>query len=170
MEINGVNSQSTHAHPLGKLHPKDNQEPQPAEQESAGQASGTEQTTETSDAEGVLRLLQKGHFKGTSDVRLRINFAEKINAIEAAKLREVAGQKVDGILDSVNTILGTLNTSGDPPPVSNTELPPVDADGDGIIDTYGLPNTASAPAAGTTEEQPDEVTQQRPSGGHSVCL
>ncbi|MHC4643020.1 MAG: hypothetical protein ACYS32_15365 [Planctomycetota bacterium] len=159
MEINGVNSQSTHAHPLGKLHPKEKQEPEPANQASAEQESNTEQTTETSDAKGVIRLLQEGHFKGTSDVRLRINFYEEIAAIDAAKLQEVAEEKVDEILQSVGTIIDSINPPGDPPPVSNAELPPVDADGDGIIDTYGLPNTALVPAGETTEEQPDEVTQ-----------
>jgi hypothetical protein len=157
MEINAVNSQSTHVHPSGKLHPKD-QQPEPAEQTSARQEPGTEQTAESSDAEGVLRLLQEGHFKGTADVRLRINFADKIAAMEAEKLQEVAEEKVDGILDSVNTILGALVPEEESVPASNAELPPVDADGDGIIDTYDLPNTASAPGGVTTEEQPDDLT------------
>lgn len=179
MEINGVNSQSTHVHPLGKLHPKDkqetepteqasaNQEPEAADQTSARQESTVQQTIEDSDAEGVLRLLQEGHFKGTADVRLRINFADKIAALEAQQLQAVAEEKVDGILDSVNTILGALVPEEESPPASNAEplpiakadLQPIDEDGDGVIDTYGLPNTASAPAAGTTEEQPDEVTE-----------
>lgn len=157
MEINGVNSQSTHVHPLGKLHPKDKPEPEPADQE-----SNIEQTTETSDTKGVIRLLQEGHFKGTSDIRLRINFYEEIAAIEAQQLHEVADEKVDSILDSVNTILGTLvpETESPPPnaeplPVANTDLQPLDTDGDGVTDTYGLPNSASEPV----EEQPDEFTQ-----------
>jgi len=157
MEINGVNQQSTNAHPLGKLHPKEKREPEPAEQE-----SNIKQTTETSDAKGVIRLLQQGHFKGTSDVRLRINFYEEIAAIEAAKLQEVAEEKVDSILDSINTILATLvpeeespPSNTDPLPIANTDLQPIDTDGDGITDTYGLPNSASEPV----EEQPDEITQ-----------
>jgi len=165
MEINGVNSH-THVHPLGKLHPKDQQEPEPAEQASTGQEPGTEQTAESSDSEGVIRLLQEGHFKGTADVRLRINFADKIAALEAQQLQAVAGEKVEGILDTVNTILGALVAEEQSPPVSNAEplpianadLQPIDEDGDGIVDTYGLPNTASAPAAGTNEEQPDDLT------------
>lgn len=167
MEINGVNSQSTHAHPLGKIHPKDQQEPEPADQALAGQESNTEQTAESSDSDGVLRLLQEGHFKGTSDVRLRINFSDKIAALEAQQLQAVAEEKVDGILDSVNTILGTLvtetetspTTNTEPLPIANTDIQPIDADGDGVIDTYGLPNSVLGAPAGPAEEQPDEVTQ-----------
>jgi hypothetical protein len=166
MEINAVNSQSTHVHPLGKLHPKDTQQPEPTDQASANQEPNTEQTTETSDAEGVLRLLQQGHFKGTADVRLRINFYDKIAALEAQQLQAVAEEKVDGILDSVNTILGALvpeeesppASNAEPLPAANTDLQPLDTDDDGITDTYGLPNTASAFAGVTTEEQPDDLT------------
>jgi len=155
MEINGVNSQIAHVHPLGKLHPKDKQEPEPTEQTSTEQQSNIEQAAETSDAKGVIQLLQQGHFKGTADVRLRINFYEEIAAIEAQQLQEVADEKVDGILDSINTILGTLVPETESPPVANTDLQPLDTDGDGIIDTYALPNSASEPV----EEQPDEITQ-----------
>jgi hypothetical protein len=166
MEINGVNSH-THVHPLGKLHPKDQQEPEPAEQATTGQESTVQQTVEDSDSEGVIRLLQEGHFKGTADVRLRINFADKIAALEAQQLQAVAEEKVDGILETVNTILGALVAEEESPPVSNAEplpianadLQPIDEDGDGVIDTYGLPNTSSAPLVETTEGQPDEMTQ-----------
>ena len=37
---------------------------------------------------GVLRLLQEGHFKGVSDVRLRINFHDEISAMESEQLME----------------------------------------------------------------------------------
>lgn len=33
---------------------------------------------------GVIRLLQEGHFRGVADVRLRINFAEELQGIQAA--------------------------------------------------------------------------------------
>ena len=56
-------------------------EPSPTEPQ-----SDIQNTDDTEDGKGVLRLLQEGHFKGVSDVRLRINFFEKLNAIEAAKL------------------------------------------------------------------------------------
>lgn len=163
MEINGVNSQIAHVHPLGKLHPKDKQEPEPAEQATSRQESNIEQATETSDTKGVIQLLQEGHFKGTSDVRLRINFYEEIAAIETQQLQEVADEKIDGILDAINSILGTLipetesppESNEDPLPIANTDLQPLDTDGDGITDTYGLPNSASEPV----EEQPDEITR-----------
>jgi hypothetical protein len=54
---------------------------------------------------GVLRNLLEGHFKGVSDVRLRINFFNELAAIEAAKLQTVAAEKVGGVLESVGGVV-----------------------------------------------------------------
>jgi hypothetical protein len=61
---------------------------------------------------GVIRLLMEGHFKGVADVRLRINFFEELNAIQAGKLQEVAGEKVPGLVESVQQTVQTLISSG----------------------------------------------------------
>ncbi len=55
-----------------------------------------------------MRLLQEGHFKGVSDVRLRINFSDQLSAIEAAKLQAVAEQKVNAVLESVGGIVNSF--------------------------------------------------------------
>ena len=60
------------------------------------------------DCKGVLRLLQEGHFKGVSDVRLRINFFEQLKAIEAGKLQVVAEQKVNDVLESVGGVVNSF--------------------------------------------------------------
>ncbi|HUU17812.1 MAG TPA: hypothetical protein VMW72_11725 [Sedimentisphaerales bacterium] len=79
-------------------------EPSPTEPQSDIQnADDTEE-----DGKGVLRLLQEGHFKGVSDVRLRINFFEQLTAIEAGKLQAVAEEKVNGVLESVGGIVDTF--------------------------------------------------------------
>jgi len=78
-------------------------EPSPTEPQ-----SDIQNTDDTEDGKGVLRLLQEGHFKGVSDVRLRINFSEQLNAIEAAKLQAVAEQKVNAVLESVGGIVDTF--------------------------------------------------------------
>ena len=79
-------------------------EPSPNEPQSDVQnADDTEE-----DGKGVLRLLQEGHFKGVSDVRLRIVFFEQLNAIEAGKLQAVAEEKVNGVLESVGGIVDTF--------------------------------------------------------------
>lgn len=57
---------------------------------------------EENDSEkGVLRLLQEGHFKGVSDVRLRINFFDELAEIESAKLQTVTEEKVNNVLESI---------------------------------------------------------------------
>lgn len=60
------------------------------------------------DSKGVLRLLQEGHFKGVSDVRLRINFFQQLTAIEAGKLQAVAEEKVKAVLDSVGGVVNSF--------------------------------------------------------------
>ncbi|MCP4608652.1 MAG: hypothetical protein GY845_08055 [Planctomycetes bacterium] len=58
------------------------------------------------DAEkGVIRNLLAGHYKGVSDVRLRINFFEELAAIEAAEVQTVTAEKVGGVLESVGGVV-----------------------------------------------------------------
>ncbi len=78
-------------------------EPSPTEPQ-----SDIQNTDDTEDGKGVLSLLQEEHFKGVSDVRLRINFFEQLNNIEAAKLQAVAEQKVNAVLESVGGIVDTF--------------------------------------------------------------
>lgn len=53
------------------------------------------QTSETeTKAAGVLRLLAEGHFKGVADVRLRINFAEELQAQQRAQQSQAVPQAV----------------------------------------------------------------------------
>jgi len=80
------------------------EEPSPIEPQSDIQ--NTDDTEE--DGKGVLRLLQEGHFKGVSDVRLRINFFEQLKAIEAGKLQVVAEQKVNDVLESVGGVVNSF--------------------------------------------------------------
>jgi len=78
-------------------------EPSPTEPQ-----SDIQNTDDIEDGKGVLGMLQEGHFKGVSDVRLRINFIEQLNAIEAAKLQAVAEQKVNAVLESVGGIVNSF--------------------------------------------------------------
>ena len=78
-------------------------EPSPTEPQ-----SDIQNTDDTEDGKGVLRLLLEEHFRGVSDVRLRINFFEELNAIEAGKLQAVAEQKVNAVLESVGGIVDTF--------------------------------------------------------------
>ncbi len=50
-----------------------------------------EDTEETQEAKGVLRLLQEGHFKGVADIRLRINFSEELAGAELPELSAARG-------------------------------------------------------------------------------
>ena len=149
MQIDGVSPQGPGVHPLGKLHPKDQQAEGAPDSPLTEQESTVQQTTEDSDSDGVLRLLQEGHFKGVSDIRLRINFYNELAAIEAQQLQAVADEQIDGILQSVGSIVGTMiEESGPPPPAPPLPVPqqapppvpllaptPVDANGDGVIDS-----------------------------------
>lgn len=118
MQVEGVNPGNGHAYGLGKLGhagPEVNE----AEQEAGinsevGEVSQTmaepsgEESENEEKAEGVIGLLQEGHFKGVADVRLRINFNEELAALEAAELKAVAEEKIDGILEAVGGGVGAL--------------------------------------------------------------
>jgi len=66
---------------------------------------GAPESAKLRPAHGVLRLLQEGHFKGVADVRLRINFAEEIAALQADATGESAASVADTVLDPVNSVL-----------------------------------------------------------------
>jgi len=130
MEIDGLNPNSAHANQLLNLHrkgPKSAEGPDQAPDDegllgpaSAENESSVEQTDESTDAEGVIRLLQEEHFKGVSDIRLRINFFDQLAEIEAQQLQAVAEEKVDGILQAVGSVIETLSEE---PPDEEPQLP-----------------------------------------------
>ncbi|MBA7626382.1 hypothetical protein ES703_33830 [subsurface metagenome] len=62
---------------------------------------GEQELESGEDVKGVIRLLLEGHFKGVSEVWLRINFNDELNAIEAAQMQAVSEQRMGGVLDSV---------------------------------------------------------------------
>ena len=130
MEIDGVNPHSALANQLMNLHRKgpkaaEGSDPAPDDEGLLGPASAenestVEQTGESTDADGVIRLLQEGHFKGVSDLRLRINFFDQLSAIEAQQLQAVAEEKVDGILQAVGSVIESLPEE---PPDEEPQLP-----------------------------------------------
>ena len=62
---------------------------------------------------GVIKNLLSGHFRGVSDIRLRINFQEEIAALEAANLSEATAAGVAEIAGTVaNEIETFLATDG----------------------------------------------------------
>jgi hypothetical protein len=73
-------------------------------QPETSEMSGTDDSNgEEDNVKGVVRLLQAGHFKGVSDVRLRINFFEDIKALENQQISEAAREGVSGLMESINT-------------------------------------------------------------------
>ena len=60
---------------------------------------------------GVIKNLLSGHFRGVSDVRLRINFQEEIAALEAASLAEATAAGVAEIAGNVASEIETFLTT-----------------------------------------------------------
>ena len=76
--------------------------------------SGEEPAIEPEEEElpGVIRNLLAGHYTGVSDVRLRINFADELAAIEQEQIQAAAAEQIDGMLLTVGaTIAGLLGSS-----------------------------------------------------------
>ena len=67
-------------------------------------------------ANGVIRLLQEGHFKGVSGLRLQINFHEQLAGIAQQSAALTADAGADSILAAVDTVLAdfTANNELDP--------------------------------------------------------
>ena len=61
---------------------------------------------------GVIRNLMEGHYKGVSDVRLRINFHEEITAIENQQLQAASVENASDVTESVNSAINSLVESG----------------------------------------------------------
>ncbi len=60
------------------------------------------------ETKGVVSLLREGHFKGVADIRLRINFFDEFTEIKSEELMKDAGEKMDGLLESVENNIETL--------------------------------------------------------------
>lgn len=101
MQVDGINQPNGHAYGLQKQ-----QQEEPEVEETTTESS--EPTGEESNGEqekGVIGLLQEGHFKGVSDVRLRINFFDELAGIETAQKQAAAEENVNGILESVGGVV-----------------------------------------------------------------
>lgn len=64
-------------------------------------------------SKGVIRLLQEGHFKGVADVRLRINFADELSALEHASVGQAVEDAAPALVAVVNEALDGLVASDD---------------------------------------------------------
>lgn len=56
--------------------------------------------------EGVVRLLQEGHFKGVADVRLRINFYDQLQAATTQKSNEALATGSESLVAAVDAKFG----------------------------------------------------------------
>lgn len=117
MEVIGVSSQITPVIQTETVHQTNPAvEEIPQEQPQGSEIPESEATEQSKDgkADGVIRNLLEGHYKGVADVRLRINYFEELAAIENAQLKALAEQEVAGLLgvveSGVNNILGSSET------------------------------------------------------------
>lgn len=94
------------------------------------------------DIEGVIRLLQEGHFKGVADIRLRINHFDKLSAIEQEELQAAIEEEI-GVLESMEQSVAQL--------LGYTEDPTSQQEqgADIVSENLGQPT----PPDGLTEEQ-----------------
>jgi hypothetical protein len=89
--------------------------PEPAQIEEPSSTEPQSELQENDTEKGVLRNLLAGHFKGVSDVRLRINFFDELTAIEAAEVQTVTAEKVGGVLESVGGVVDSFITGENKP-------------------------------------------------------
>lgn len=113
MQVDGVSPGN--AYGLQKVTGKENAPEGPSGQQplsgEVADVSGDEPSDE--EEKGVIRLLLEGHFKGVSDVRLRINLFDEIAAIEAAQMQAVTDEKMGGVLESVGGAVDSFLANSD---------------------------------------------------------
>ncbi len=99
-------------------------------------------------ARGVIRLLQEGHFKGVADVRLRINFAEEIAALQSNANARAAGAGPAPIIEAADAVIEEFLAGNevDPETVQQLEVArdAFAASLQNIFDSFaGTPNAAA---------------------------
>jgi hypothetical protein len=105
MQVDGVDP--GHAYGWQKTHEKDDQTDQATEPQAT--TSVEEPQGDQDDGQrGVIRLLQEGHFKGVSDLRLRINFYDEIAGIEAAQVQAVTAENTAAAVGSIGSLIESL--------------------------------------------------------------
>ncbi len=57
---------------------------------------------------GVIRNILAGHFKGVAEIRLRLNFADQLGALQAEATAEAAGDATDSFVDGAQEALEGL--------------------------------------------------------------
>jgi len=72
----------------------------------------TETSTDEGGTRGVIRLLMAGHFKGVADVRLRINFHEQLQGLQAAGSQAAAGDQAVSVKSAVSEQLTAMIEAG----------------------------------------------------------
>ncbi|MHC4636192.1 MAG: hypothetical protein ACYTBP_07720 [Planctomycetota bacterium] len=122
MKIDAIDS-GIHDHRIGKSQKQENNEetndlipslPDPFEASNVTSEAGDVEVEDESGgrAHGVLRLLQEGHFKGVADLRLRINFADEIAALESENIKAASADGAPALSDSVSGSVNSLVDQG----------------------------------------------------------
>ncbi|HUT30267.1 MAG TPA: hypothetical protein VMX13_10785 [Sedimentisphaerales bacterium] len=102
MQVEGVNP--GHAYGWQKVQDEEEQIDQTTEPQTT-EAVEEPEGDQPDGQRGVIRLLQEGHFKGVSDLRLRINFFDEIAGIEAAQVRTVTAENASAAVASVGAVV-----------------------------------------------------------------
>ncbi|MHC4888765.1 MAG: hypothetical protein ACYTEO_04790 [Planctomycetota bacterium] len=113
MQVDGVNPGN--AYGLQNITGKEKTSEEPSgQQPPSGEVADVSGNEPSSDEEkGVIRLLMEGHFKGVSDLRLRINFNDEITAIESAQMQALSADKMGGVLESLGGVVDSFITDND---------------------------------------------------------
>ena len=133
MEVNGIISGITSINQIETAPPTE-----PVEEETSQEQPQSSEIPEGTELPGVIRNLLEGHYKGVSDVRLRINHFEALQAIEQQQLQALIEDNA-GLLESIDqNLTELLNYTAEPtaPQQISTDIAPADVeetqDSDGL--------------------------------------
>lgn len=75
-------------------------------------ATGSETVPQQNRAQGAMRLLQEGHFKGVAALRLRINFFDQLPALEQESIQAIAQEGIAELTLVMQEQVDDLNNGG----------------------------------------------------------
>ena len=103
---------------------------------------------------GVIRHLIEGHYNSVSDLRLRINFADVLAAIEQEQIQAAAAEQINNMLGAIGATIEGLFETGEATEGAEEEPP------EGLVAT-AVEGPAEEPTNGPTEEQSAAVLESQ---------
>jgi hypothetical protein len=127
MDVRGVGNAGAMGKAQGHGRPSEAAQQVPQVEQPADGAEAPDTAVQQAEAKGVLRLLLARHFRGVADVRLRINFAERLpDDMPALSTPKGNGAAYAKFLAAYNDLFAPASPAGEATTEPGEGLPPAE--------------------------------------------